>query len=188
MREDDLQKSVKRFTHTLKMRWQLYFFPSAVLFAGAIAHRLFAHAGMNPVLRPYLLTIDRVSFLIAAILTVVILNLKRRYFSTRFTRRLIFAQLQEDPTITDEGLLKQVFNVWQQKLALVWGLGVLLVLDGIVYYWLTLSLDNNLIIYYVIGSFSMVLNYPRPDWFSEIAWQIAEARRDYSAAMDQDQF
>ena len=177
---DTLHSIVGKLLTRLKNRWQVFFLPGAVFFSLSLMHQLNVRPALRPALQPYLNTIDLVSFFIAGVLAILVFNIKRRYFSFRYTRMLLTQLLQENPQYSDDALIVKIFAKWNEKLTLVWLLGLLIMLDGVVFYWLTFSPGNNLLIYFIIGAFSMVLNYPRRDWFEEIPWQIVEARRELS--------
>ncbi len=127
----------------------------------------------------YTQNLDLISFIFAIALAVLILNLKRKYFTKRFSRKITEVSLTETPEISDRELLNKVFSVLKKKISLVWILGLLIVLDGVILYWATF-LSRNMHIYFIVGAFSLILNYPRQVLFAEIPWYIRESRKDFS--------
>lgn len=178
MKTDDLNQSVKRFSNKLKANWQILFIVMIVLYGTSLYHSLKVNPALREQLSGYQQNLDLISFIIAIALAVLILNLKRKYFSKKFSREITESALAETRQLSDRELLKKVFARLQTKLLLIWILGLLIVLDGVVLYWLTF-LSHNMHIYFIVGTFSLILNYPRRELFAEIPWYIREARKDF---------
>lgn len=170
---------VKSFAKKMRNTWQMFFLPGLLGYALSLMHRLYEQPAPSPGLRNYMKNLDLVSFIIAVGLTVVIFNLKRRYFSARFSKTLVAASLQENPQQDSGDLLRQVLLQLAQKMRLIWGLALLVILDGIIFYWVTFSPGNAMHIYFVIGTFSMLVNYPRSELFEDLPWYVTEAQREY---------
>jgi hypothetical protein len=61
----------------------------------------------------------------------------------------------------------------QKKMKLVWLLALALILLGVIYYWITFD-DWNMHIYFVVGLYSLVINYPRQDLLNQVPYLIKE--------------
>ncbi len=184
MRKNDLQRPVRSFARQIKSLWQMVFLPAALLYGGSLMHYFFAKPAVNSALDPYLRNIDLVSYILAAILTISILQLKRQYFAKRFVRKTVEGFLKKNPELEDEDLLKKLFNILRNKMLIVWLLGLALVLDGVIFYWLTF-IPGNMNIYFMIGAFSLFVNYPRDDLFFDIPYYVHEARQDFGVENDE---
>ncbi len=172
---------VKSFSQKMGSVWQMFFLPGLLGYGLTLLHRFYEMPQPRPGMLKYMKNLDLVSFIIAVGLTVVIFNLKRRYFSARFSKSLVAASLQQNPQQDSVDLLRQVFLQLAQKMGLIWGLALLVILDGIIFYWVTFSPGNALHIYFVIGAFSMLVNYPRRELFEDLPWYVTEARREYGS-------
>ena len=172
----DFSPVLKRFTKKIRNTWQMFFLPAALLYICALLHAFYVKPQPTAELIPYLANIDLVSYAIAIILTVVIFNLKRRFFSRRFSRQIIEQSFKAAPEADSETLLEDVFTVLQKKLPLVWGLGLLLVVEGVLFYIIT-ALPGNMHIYFIIGIFSLFINYPRKEMFEDIALYVVEEKK-----------
>ncbi|MCB0292864.1 MAG: hypothetical protein KDH97_21600, partial [Calditrichaeota bacterium] len=71
---------------------------------------------------------------------------------------------------------EKIFAVLRKKMTRVWLLGLVVVMVGVCYYLLT-SLAENMHIYFIIGAFSMLLNYPRSEMFEDIARYVIEEKK-----------
>ena len=184
MKKYDLTDAVKPFARRLKNTWQAVFLPSVIIYGLSLLHLFYQRPAPNDAMAPYLRNIDLVSYIVAIILAVIIFRLKRTYFSRRFCRDVVEDSLMQNPDLDDESLLKKVFKILQKKMLLVWILGFLIVLDGVIFYWLTFSSQNNMHIYFIIGLFSLFINYPRDDLFSNLPWYVREGRKEFKPQQD----
>lgn len=181
MLNNPLQQQVGRFSRQLKNTWQIVFLPGALLYVISVIHYMQSKPEFPAALQPYLRNIDLVSTLLAGILVFIILRLKWRYFSKRYTYRLVNKKLGTSAHADDSELLTAVLNSLRGKMLLVWLLGLALVVDGALFYWLTF-LPGNLHIYAMTGFFSLLLNYPKAELFSDLAWYVIESRKEYQTA------
>lgn len=181
MIKDELNTQLKNFINQLKRYWQLFFALNLIIYGASLYHffRNLSGAGMEAGAGKFIHTLDNLSFALAIILAYLIFHLKRKYFSGRKSRELITNILKEDPQLSAENILRRVLANLQRKLYLIWFMGFLIVLDGVALYWIT-HLDRNMHIYFVIGSFSLLLNYPRKVLFDDMLWQVREAKKEFS--------
>ena len=182
IKRDYLKQPIRKQIKELRMHWQMYFLPAALFYGLAVWHLLSIHPSVKPEMAAYVKNIDLGGFIIAILMAVVILQIKRQFFSLRFARTFVAEAIQHQADISDGDVVRNIFRVWKAKFSTVWLLGMLIILVGVASYWLTFSPAINFHIYFVIGSFSMVINFPRQDLFIDLPWQIAEARRDKDAA------
>lgn len=177
MNHRDLNESVKRFSQRLKSGWQVIFIIMAVIYGASLYHSLRANPPIRESMLAYVKNLDLLSFIIAIILALIIMNLKRKYFSKKFSRDITESALSQNSELSDQELLKIVLTQLQKKMHLIWLLGFLIILDGVILYWMT-YLSRNMHIYFIVGAFSLILNYPRRVLFEEIPWYIREAKSE----------
>ncbi len=177
MREQKLNKIARNFIGRIKPAWQMIFFPAILLYSIALFHFFYTHPAPRHFSEPLLRNLDLASFLIAIVLAGIIFNMKRRYFSSRFIRRYVEMLQKQSPAMSIDKLTDAVFEFLRRKLMRVWMLGGVIVLEGVVYYWITLT-SNNMHTYFVIGAFSLFLNYPRTALFEEVPWYVRQAQQE----------
>lgn len=179
MRQNELTLLVQNFSKRMKNTWQVIFVGVILSYGLSLLHLFYQNPAVNPAVDKHLRNIDLISFIIAIGLAVAIFGMKRKYFSRKFSQGIVTDSLEENPGQEDEMLLKKVFGILNRKMVLIWLLGLLLVLDGVVFYWLTFSNSNNMHIYFVIGVYSLVINYPRVDLFNDLPWFVAESKKEF---------
>ncbi|MFQ5584355.1 MAG: hypothetical protein ACE5GL_07970 [Calditrichia bacterium] len=181
MIKDELNIQLKNFINRLKRYWQIFFALSLIIYGVSLYHffRNLSVSGMGAGTGKFIHTLDNLSFAIAIILAFLIFHLKRKYFSGKKSRELIINLLKKDQQPSGQDILKHVFSNLERKLYLIWFMGFLIVLDGVVLYWIT-HLDRNMHIYFVIGSFSLLLNYPRKVLFEDLLWQVRQTKKEFS--------
>ena len=184
MIRNDVNDTVKRFSQRLKTSWQVVFITMVVIYGISLYHALSINPPIRENLLEYVKNMDLISFLIAIILAIVILNLKRKYFSKKFTRNITESALSQSAELSDQELLRIVFTQLQKKMYFIWLLGFLIVLDGVLLYWI-IFLGRNMHIYFIVGAFSLILNYPRRELFEEIPWHIREIKREKAKGKDE---
>ena len=172
----DLSAEVNRFSRNIRTTWQYIFLPAVVIYMLALWHYLAVKPAFNLTLLPYLKNIDLASFIVVIALTLLIFNLKRTYFARKFSRQIIDRQLKRDPGQNENELLEKIFAVLRKKMTRVWLLGLVVVVVGVCYYLLT-SLEEHMHIDFIIGAFSMLLNYPRSEMFEDIARYVIEEKK-----------
>jgi len=162
----------------MKNTWQAVFLPSVLIYTISLLHLFYIRPTPGETASAFINNIDLVSYIIAIVLTVSIFNLKRKYFSKKFCRIVVEDSLKRRTDQSDELLLKQVFAILRKKMLIVWLLGFLVILDGVIFYWVTFSDRNNMHIYFIIGVFSLFINYPRSELFGDLPWYVLEGRKE----------
>ncbi|NIT61693.1 MAG: hypothetical protein GWN00_37485 [Aliifodinibius sp.] len=178
MKRSDLTNAAQTFSQKIKNTWQIFFLPSVLIYGATLLHLFYTNPVTRSSLNSTLRNIDLISFIIAIGLALIIFNMKRKYFSRRFSRDMVEDLLQKDPDMDEQNLLKKILGKLRGKMAIVWVLGLLIVLDGVIFYWITYN-DGNMHIYFIIGAFSQLINYPRKDLFLELPWYVVEGRKDF---------
>lgn len=174
---DLLSKATQKFSRRLRSSWQMFFLPAILLYSLTLLNHLFVAPAPRLTIFPYLKNIDIAILAVAAALLLGIFNMKRVYFARRFVRRTVEAALQKHPELSDEELIGKVFGEVRGKMMRVWLMGAAVVLLGVLYYWITLDGGNNLHVYFVVGAFSLLVNYPRNELFADIPWYVIEEHR-----------
>lgn len=173
-RETPVIKHLKR----LRSSWQTYFLPAVAVYSTALLHLFYVRPSVKTEILPYLQHLDMASFAIAIGLTVLIFRLKRQYVSSRYFRQQLAEALSADPQADDSMLTSALFKSLRKRFTYIWLLALLIIVTGVAFYWLTFSPQNTVHIYFIIGCFSLVLNYPREDIFAALPLWIEETRRD----------
>jgi len=171
------QTAITKHLKRLRSGWQTYFLPAVAIYSVALLHLFYTRPLIKGNILPYLNHLDIASFAIAIGLTFLIFRLKRTYISSTFFRQEIAAALKKNPDADDSHLTNALFKSLRKQLGKMWLLALLIVVDGVLFYWLTYSPQNNMHIYFIIGCFSLVLNYPREDTFAALPLWIEETRR-----------
>lgn len=180
MKHDELASIVTAFSRRIKNSWQIIFLAAVVPYALSLLHYFYYRPGLRISLLPYLKALDLASFVIALGLALLILALKRKYFSRKFSRIIVEQALRQNPESSLERLLSGILHILRRKMTLVWILGWLMVLDGVIFYWLTFSERSNMHMYFVVGAFSLFMNYPRQELFSDLPGYIREGKREFA--------
>ncbi|RMI17491.1 MAG: hypothetical protein D6681_03265 [Calditrichaeota bacterium] len=178
LHHQQLTQKVTAFAGKLRNTWQIIFLPAAGLYGLSLFHFFQVRPSLRIISPAMYRNLDMLSFVVAIGLTLVIFHFKRKYFSPRFSRRYVEARLKHHPDITSEDLLQEILNTLKGKMTLVWVLGLLVVLDGVVFYWSTFS-HFQMHIYFIVGAFSLLINYPRRDLFADIPLYVIEGQRDF---------
>ena len=118
-----------------------------------------------------------ISFFIAVALAIYILHIKRSYFRLKFFNRFLEENHTANPEWDKEQLLRKLTGFVRKKLQLVWILGLLIIVIGVAYYWITFD-TRNMHVYFIVGLYSLVINYPRTDLFTDIPYLLAEIFRE----------
>lgn len=180
MKQDELASIVSAFSRRIKNSWQTIFLAAVAPYALSLIHYFHYQPGLRINALPYLRSIDVISFVIAAGLALLILALKRKYFSRKFSRSMVEGALRKNPETSPESLLSQILNILRRKMTLVWVLGLLIVLDGVLFYWITFIDRPYMHMYFVVGAFSLFMNYPRRDLFSNLPGYVREGKREFA--------
>ncbi len=169
-----LSNSSEKFSKSLRSQWQMVFLIGLLPYLLSLLHFFMSRPALKTSMLPYLDNLDIISFIIAMGVAVVILNLKRIYFSRRFIRRTCEAHVLRESAHNAETAIEEIFSILRKKMLLVWMLGAVLILEGVFFYWLTYA-SGNMNVYFMIGAFSLLINYPRKELFEDIPWYVVES-------------
>ena len=120
------------------------------------------------------------SFIVAVFLAFYILHIKRTYFRLGYFETFLKDLHTADPELDRNQLVRRFTRDIGSKFKRVWILGLIIVLIGVVYFWLTFD-AMNMHIYFVVGLYSLVINYPRTDLFSDIPYLLKEIFQEETA-------
>ncbi|RMF56986.1 MAG: hypothetical protein D6748_12235 [Calditrichaeota bacterium] len=175
-KQEAIENITQTFVRQIKTTWQIFFLIPVFLYLLSMLHSFLIQPPLRISDITILKNIDLLSFFIALILALWIFRLKRKYLSARYSHRVTEDALQTRSEISLEDILQQIFSTLTEKMRLVWALGGLLILDGVIFYWVTYS-SRNMHLYFIIGVFSLFLNYPRRELFADIPLFVMDARK-----------
>jgi hypothetical protein len=171
MKIQDPQSIINNFVKRLRMSWQSMIILGVFVYGFSFIYRIRAETTLKYFsLMPAL---NWISFFIAVALAVYILHIKRSYFRFRFFNHFLEENHSANPGLDKEQLLRKLTGYVGKKLKFVWILGLLIILIGVTYYWITFD-PWNMHVYFVVGLYSLVINYPRTDLFADIPYLLAE--------------
>jgi hypothetical protein len=171
MRIKDPQDIIHNFVRRLKISWQGIILVGIFVYGISFIYRMKAettlkYASSLPVL-------NWISFFIAVALAIYILQIKRTYFRLKFFNQYLTENHNTNPELDKEQLLRKFTSYIGKKMKLVWMLGLVIILIGVTYYWLTFD-PWNMHVYFIVGLYSLVINYPRTDLFADIPYLLKE--------------
>lgn len=167
----DSEKILNRFLREIRLSWQLIFLISVV----AYGLSFFRHVS-NPMpvrLFPYFRLIDLLSFAIAIGMAIAIFLQKRKYFSLRALRIYLESFFSENPGLGEKQLAQKLTRTLKKPLLIIWLMGGTIVLVGVIFFWWTYS-AKNMHIYFIVGLYSLMMNYPRKSLFLDLPYLIHE--------------
>ncbi len=162
----------------LKTTWQVLIIGVFVFYGIGLYQYFNQQPEIRASILPYFKILDIASLIIALILTGTIYVIKKKYFSLRAVRLRVQEYLQENND-SDKQIISRVLQLLRSKLILVWILGSLLIIEGVVFFWVTYS-SNNMHIYFIVGLFSLFLNYPRKELVLDLPYILKEERKQFS--------
>ncbi len=162
---------INRFVREVRSFWQALFAGSVLIYAVSFFHHFTVRAFPRPL--SYFRTIDLISFLMAITLAVLVFHYKRQYFSLRAIRIFLERLHKQNPELEEKELTRVLMNSLKSRMKMVWLFGAGLVLLGVVFYWWTFT-TRNMHVYFVVGLYSLVMNYPRRDIFLDVPYLIHE--------------
>jgi hypothetical protein len=168
----EINKIIQKFLQRIKLHWQILFLSSVLIYGISFIYRLESHTLIKPL--SYLRILNLVSFIIALALAFTIFYFKRKYFRFRFFRVFLEKLSSEDPTIQETGAIKKLTQFIGKRMKILWYMGAALVLLGVIYYWWTFDAWN-MHVYFIVGLYSLVINYPRRDLFTDLPYLIQES-------------
>ncbi len=175
MSTQDPQTIIESFIRRLKVTWQSLVLFGILIYGLSFVYRLRAETAIK--YYSSLPVLNWISFFIAVALAVYILHLKRSYFRLKFFNELLKELHEEDPKLSAEQLLRQFTRYIGKKMKIVWTLGLVIILVGVAYYWITFDAWN-MHIYFIVGLYSLVINYPRTDLFIDVPYLLKEVFRE----------
>ncbi|MFZ0389459.1 MAG: hypothetical protein WAN36_03295 [Calditrichia bacterium] len=173
MLKTDLDILLENFIRRMRAYWQVIFISSILFYGAAFAHHFSTQR--PPRIFSYFSAVDLASFVIAIFLAITIFQLKRRIFSLRQIRLFLEKIVKEEPELDDKMLIRRLTRQFGKKMKTVWLMGGGLILLGVVFYWLTFT-TKNMHIYFIVGLYSLLMNYPRKDLFMDVSYLIREVR------------
>ncbi len=172
----ETEKRVANQIRKMKIRWQVFFAAGLLPYILTLLYDFRIHPGLNLKIITYLQNLDSFSFILAIVLAFSILLLKRKYLSQKFIASVL---KQNAAKTTDSGeLTRKLFEVLNRKFSVIWMLGIALIVEGVIYFWLTFA-DRNMHLYAFVGAYSLLMNYPRKLFFESISYQIEELEADW---------
>ena len=175
MRPLDPQTLIERFIKRLKVSWQILVLTGLLTYGLSFIYRLQAETSIKyfnslPVL-------NWISFFIAVALALYILHIKRTYFRMKFFNSYMEELHSAEPELSKEHLLRRFTHFIAKKMKMVWILGLVIILVGVIYYWITFDAWN-MHIYFIVGLYSLVINYPRTDLFIDVPYLLKDIFKD----------
>jgi hypothetical protein len=167
----ELDGITNRFLKSIKLYWQSIFLFSVLVYGLSFLHRMDSH--LSPKVYSWVPTVNWISFFIALFLAYTIFHNKRRYFSLKSFRIFFEKENSDNPGFKSKQLLQRFTRFISRKLKMVWLMGGGIVVLGVIYYWLTFDAWN-MHVYFIVGLYSLVINYPRKDLFLDIPYLIHE--------------
>ncbi len=175
MKNSDSQLFLEKYVRRIRTQWQIVVFFSTAAYVLSLLHRFYAPS--IPTALAFSRTFDTISFVVAIGLAIAILRLKRKYFSLRYFEAELKKILTASPGASETELLRKLGEQLRPKILLVWWLGGGLILLGVAYYWFTFA-SRNMHIYFIVGLYSLMMNYPRKDLFFDIPFLIKEVLKE----------
>ena len=171
MKIQDPQSIIHNFVKRLKISWQSMILLGIFGYAISFIYRMKAETTLKYF--SILPVLNWISFFIAVALAIYILHIKRSYFRLKFFDQYLTESHSENPDLDKEQLLRKFTGYIGKKMKLVWVLGLVIILIGVTYYWITFD-PWNMHVYFIVGLYSLVINYPRTDLFSDIPYLLKE--------------
>jgi hypothetical protein len=171
MNIQDSQTIIKNYVSRIKLYWQAVFLICVLCWGYSFLH----HMSTSPPVQAirHFSYLNWGSFFIAVFLAINILRLKRKYIRLRYFESFLENEHTNDPELDEQQLVRRLVNRIGTLMKGVWIMGGTLVLLGVIYYWITLE-STNMNVYFVVGLYSLVINYPRRDLFGDIPYLIRE--------------
>ncbi len=164
---------IEQFIRRIRFRWQIIFLVSVIVYGISFYHHLQFHTEMKIPTRMYRI-FDQVFFVVALGLAMGILFYKRKYFTLKYFRKRLEVLHRQHSRSDAKELLRILLRELDKRFNVVWWMGFALILMGIIQYWLTF-VSRNMNIYFIVGLYSILLNYPRQDMLIEIPYLAREA-------------
>jgi hypothetical protein len=162
---------IQKFLSRIRFLWQNLFLIGIMAYGVSFYYRLQMHTSLKPL--SYLQVLNWISFIIAMGLAISIFQLKRKYFRLGYYEKMIKELFSRNSDLSELQLSRQFTRLVEKKIRLVWLLAVALILVGVIYYWITFDAWN-MHVYFIVGLYSLVINYPRKDLLNQVPYLIKE--------------
>jgi hypothetical protein len=171
MNIQDSQTIIKNFVNRIRLYWQVVFLISVLCWGYSFFHHMSSSPPVDDI--RHFSYLNWGSFFIAFFLAVNILRLKRKYFRLRYFENFLENEHAVNPELDEQQLVRRLLIRIGTLMKQVWIMGGALVLLGVIYYWITLE-STNMNVYFVVGLYSLIINYPRRELFGDIPYLIRE--------------
>jgi hypothetical protein len=171
MQSQESSQVIQKFLQRVRFFWQNMFLIGVMTYGISFYYRLQVHTITKPL--PYLQIYNWISFIIALGLAVTIFQLKRKYFRLAYYEEVLRNLFSQSTDLKETQLSRQFTRVMEKKMKLVWLLAIGLILLGVLYYWITFDAWN-MHVYFIVGLYSLVINYPRKDLLINVPYLIKE--------------
>ncbi len=171
-----LQQIITRFIRKARHQWQLFAFATMAIYGITALFLWTSHPAPRPLPLKTINTLNNLAFGVAVLFAIAIFLQKRNLFSPQFSKAFFQNSLKTtdgNAEATLEAYLTLVFSRFQRFWALAFGITIV----GVLHYWLTLW-PQYLHLLFIVGLFSLFLNYPRKEFFTEIPYQLQRIKMD----------
>ena len=164
-------KVIQQFLKNIRVYWQVVFLVGILCYGLTLLYRLDTHTVVRELSYSKILNI--VTFLVAITLAITIFHQKRKYFHLRAFRLIIENICKKKPELQEKQVIRQFTREIGTRLKRVWLMGGALILIGVAYYWITYDAWD-MHIYFIVGLYSLAINYPRKDLFLDVPYLVHE--------------
>lgn len=178
MPAQDSVQIIHNFLRRIRYFWQNVFLSAVFVYGLSFYYRLQMHT--VPITSPSLRIYNWISFMIALGLAIYIFQMKRKYFRAHYHEFILKKIFSADTQMREIELTRKFTTHIGSKMKQVWLLALLLILVGVIYYWLTKDAWN-MHVYFIVGLYSLVINYPRKDLLNNVPYLIKEIFPDQPA-------
>jgi hypothetical protein len=177
----DSENIIYRFVREIRTTWQMIFLICVVSYGFTFLHYLNSYT--SPRLLSTFKFIDLLSFIIAIGLAIAIFIQKRKYFSLRILRIYMENLKEMYPALNEKQFTKKLTFSLKKPIQIIWVMGGIIVIIGVLFYWITFQ-TKNMHIYFIVGVYSLMMNYPRKDLFLDLPYLIQEIFRGRDAGIE----
>ena len=171
MKAKNTQSIILNFIKNIRLFWQMIFLTGILAYGLSFLYRFQTYTTLKNF--ELLKILNWASFIIAVFLAFYILHIKRTYFRLKYFQQFLENTHKNDPELSEDQLLKKITRDIGSKFKRVWILGLTIILMGVAYFWLTFD-AMNMHVYFVVGLYSLVINYPRAELLIDIPYLLKE--------------
>jgi hypothetical protein len=168
----EANKVIEQFLKNIRVYWQIVFLVGILCYGLTLFYRLDTHTVVRTL--PYLKILNIITFLIAITLAISIFHQKRKYFHLRAFRTMIEDICKKEPEFREKQVIRQFTREIGTRLKRGWLMGCAIILVGVLYYWVTYDAWD-MHVYFIVGLYSLVINYPRKDLFLDVPYLVHES-------------